>query len=185
MARSSNDRVPARYVIEGTWPAAVLARDAPVSAHYGQALAANLQQTMSTTRCTLRRLAQTSGVAHTTISRVLRGEVLPDMGTIARLEAALGVQVFPRPAPQSALHGRMLLVHAELHYLATHDAVQLAAAQGRVNERRQDLEQADTELASARLRAEASDRVARGVAALVARVATGELPGGQPFNKVG
>ncbi|MER0476984.1 helix-turn-helix transcriptional regulator [Streptomyces sp. Edi2] len=180
MPRSSNDRVPARYVVEGTWPNAVLAQDAPVSADYGQTLAANLQQAMTTMRYTLRGLAKASGVAHATVSRVLRGEVLPDMGTIARLEAALRVQVFPRPAPRSALHGRMLLVHAELQSLATHDAARLAEAQRSVQECGRHREQALAELASARLRAEVSDRVTRGVAALIAGVTTGELPADRP-----
>lgn len=98
MPRSSQDHAPAHYVVEGVWPDAVLAADAPVSAFYGQTLAANLQKVMEARGLTLRVLGDKSGVAHTTVSRVLRGRVLPDMGTIARLEATLGVQVFPKPA---------------------------------------------------------------------------------------
>ncbi|MEV8340969.1 helix-turn-helix domain-containing protein [Streptomyces niveus] len=75
-----------------------LASDAPVSAHYGQALARNLERAMTSTGHTLRALADTTGVRHSTISRVANGRVTPDLGTIARLEATFGPQLWPGPA---------------------------------------------------------------------------------------
>lgn len=95
MPRSSNDQVPRHYAVDGAWPHAVLAVDAPVSAHYGQALARNLERALVSTGHTLRTLADATGVTHSTISRVLNGKVMPDLGTIARLETAFGVQLWP------------------------------------------------------------------------------------------
>ncbi|MFJ4964301.1 helix-turn-helix domain-containing protein [Streptomyces sp. NPDC088729] len=98
MPRSSNDQVPSHYVISGSWPRAALAPDAPVSAHYGQAFARNLERAMASTGHNLRTLAESTGVTHSTVSRVLNGKVMPDLGTLARLEAAFGFQLWPGPA---------------------------------------------------------------------------------------
>lgn len=95
MPRSSNDKVPCAYVIEGTWPYADLAPDAPVSAHYGQALARNIERALASSGHSLRTLADATGITHSTISRVLNGKVLPDIGTLARLEVAIGFQIWP------------------------------------------------------------------------------------------
>ncbi|MFE6766396.1 helix-turn-helix domain-containing protein [Streptomyces sp. NPDC057689] len=43
----------------------------------------------------LRALGDRAGVSHATISRLLRGMVLPDMGTLARLEVATGRDLWP------------------------------------------------------------------------------------------
>jgi hypothetical protein len=43
-----------------------------------------------------RALAASSGVAHTTIGRILAGTVLCDIGTLARLEHALGRRLWAR-----------------------------------------------------------------------------------------
>ncbi|MFI8362409.1 helix-turn-helix domain-containing protein [Streptomyces sp. NPDC085612] len=98
MPRSSNDQPPSFYVIDGVWPHAVLAADAPVSAYYGQHLARNLERAMSSTGHTLRSLGELTGLTHSTISRVVNGKVMPDLGTLARLEAAFGFQLWPGPA---------------------------------------------------------------------------------------
>lgn len=95
MPRSSNDSVPREYVAAGDWPHAALVADAPVSAHYGQALARNLERALASTNTSLRMLAEATGVTHSTLSRVLNGKVLPDLGTLARLEKALGFQLWP------------------------------------------------------------------------------------------
>lgn len=106
MPRSSNDKVPRDYVASGTWPHAALTPDAPVSAHYGQALARNIERALASTGQSLRMLAEATGITHSTISRVVNGRVLPDLGTLARLEAALGFQIWPGlaalPHPVSA-----------------------------------------------------------------------------------
>jgi hypothetical protein len=95
MPRSNNDQLPATYVASGNWPHARLVEDAPVSAYYGQAFARNLAQAMTNSEIGLRTLGDMAGVSHATISRLLRGMVLPDMGTLARLEVALGTGLWP------------------------------------------------------------------------------------------
>ncbi len=95
MPRSNNDQLPATYVASGNWPYARLVEDAPVSAHYGQAFARNLAEAMETSEVGLRALGDKAGVSHATISRLLRGMVLPDLGTLARLEVALGTSLWP------------------------------------------------------------------------------------------
>jgi hypothetical protein len=83
--RSSNDDVPAAYVADGAWPHAVLREDAPVSAHYGQALARRLADALAASGTSLRALGERAGVNHTTVSRLLGGRVLVDIGTVARI----------------------------------------------------------------------------------------------------
>ncbi|RNG33507.1 helix-turn-helix domain-containing protein [Streptomyces botrytidirepellens] len=97
MPRSNNDKVPCHYVRQGTWPFAVLEDDAPVSAHRCQELAQNLAHAMAKAGHRLRPLANSSGVHHTTIARLLQGKVLPDIGTLARLEDALDHRLWPMP----------------------------------------------------------------------------------------
>lgn len=95
MPRSQNDQLPLTYVVSGTWPTAELAADAPPSAHYGQALALRLDEAIARADVSLRVLGERAGVSHATISRLRRGEVLPDIGTIARLETTLGAPLWP------------------------------------------------------------------------------------------
>lgn len=97
MPRSSNDKVPRDYVADDAWPYAALPPDAPASAHYGQALARNLENALAVSGYSLRALAEDTGITHSTISRVLHGRVLPDLGTIARLEVVFGFQLWPGP----------------------------------------------------------------------------------------
>jgi len=93
--RSNNDDVPVAYVAAGAWPDAQLRQDAPVSAHYGQALAKRLAYALAQSETSLRTLAERAGVSHTTVSRLLAGRVLVDIGTVARIEAALGQEIWP------------------------------------------------------------------------------------------
>lgn len=50
-----------------------------------------------------RPLAQASGVAHTTIGRILAGTVLCDIGTLAHLEHTLGRPLWPRTSSRRRL----------------------------------------------------------------------------------
>ncbi|MDF3141357.1 MULTISPECIES: helix-turn-helix transcriptional regulator [unclassified Streptomyces] len=104
MPRSNNDQLPMAYVASGNWPYARLVQDAPISAHYGQAFARNLTEAMEASEIGLRALGDKAGVSHATISRLLRGMVLPDMGTLARLEVALGTGLWPGLAAWSDRH---------------------------------------------------------------------------------
>jgi hypothetical protein len=57
---------------------------------------------MTETATGQRALAASSGVAHTTIGRILSGTVLCDIGSLARLEHALGRRLWPeRDVPRS------------------------------------------------------------------------------------
>ncbi|GAB4664137.1 XRE family transcriptional regulator [Mycobacterium intracellulare] len=98
MARSNGDKPPVAYVASGAWPNAAMKPDAPPSASAAQHLARALGAAMAETATGQRALAVTSGVAHTTIGRILAGTVLCDIGSLARLEHALGRRLWPEHA---------------------------------------------------------------------------------------
>ncbi|MBU8822788.1 helix-turn-helix transcriptional regulator [Mycolicibacterium goodii] len=52
---------------------------------------------MEESRTGQRALAAATGIAHTTIGRILAGTVLCDIGTLAKLEHALGRPLWPHP----------------------------------------------------------------------------------------
>ena len=43
----------------------------------------------------LRSVADAAGMKHTTVSRLVRGETIPDVATIWRLQRVLGVELWP------------------------------------------------------------------------------------------
>jgi hypothetical protein len=96
VSRSNGDRPPIAYVTAGVWPDADLDPDAPPSAPAAQQLARSLRAAMTETGTGQRALAAASGVAHTTIGRILAGTVLCDIGSLARLEHALGRRLWPQ-----------------------------------------------------------------------------------------
>ncbi|MEW2575591.1 helix-turn-helix domain-containing protein [Streptomyces syringium] len=53
---------------------------------------------MRSRKLTLRALADAACIAHSTVARVLNGDVLPDIGTLTRLEDTLDHQLWPGPA---------------------------------------------------------------------------------------
>ncbi|GAA2420837.1 hypothetical protein GCM10009856_33450 [Mycolicibacterium llatzerense] len=61
-------------------------------------MARELRLAMAETRVGQRALATVTGVAHTTVGRILAGTVLCDIGTLASLEHALGRTLWPRLA---------------------------------------------------------------------------------------
>jgi hypothetical protein len=101
--------VPAAYLESGVWPdTARLLADAPLSAHYGLALARLLQQTLADRGLSMRDAARLTTVSRPTIARIIDGVTLPDLGTLARLEAGLEIDIYPtglyrtvRSAPKS------------------------------------------------------------------------------------
>jgi hypothetical protein len=95
MSRGNGDRPPVAYVAGGVWPDAEMAPGAPPSAPAAQGFARALAAAMAEAGIGHRRLAASSGVAHTTIGRILAGTVLCDIGTLARLEHALGRPLWP------------------------------------------------------------------------------------------
>lgn len=88
-------RRPAQYVQDGHWPHAQLRADAPETIHAVQEFVASLDAVMRRDRLSSRALSTRSGVAHSTIGRLLAGEVLCDIGTLAALETALGESLWP------------------------------------------------------------------------------------------
>ncbi|MFJ7280848.1 helix-turn-helix domain-containing protein [Kitasatospora sp. NPDC098663] len=111
MPRSSNDKTPLSYVRSGNWPDARLDPEAPLSAYCGLVLARDLATMMAAAGLSLRAVGERAGVAHSTIARILGGEVLPDIGTLARLEDALDHQLWPGPKAlraAAAQHGRCI-----------------------------------------------------------------------------
>lgn len=98
MPRSHGDLPPVGYLSAGAWPDGQLFPDAPASALAAQYLARALQAAMIETGIGQRALAMATGVAHTTIGRILAGTVLCDIGTLASLERALGRPLWPRSA---------------------------------------------------------------------------------------
>uniref|UniRef100_UPI0009FCC971 helix-turn-helix domain-containing protein n=1 Tax=Mycobacterium avium TaxID=1764 RepID=UPI0009FCC971 len=105
MWRSNGDKPPVAYVARGVWPDADMTPDAPPSASAAQHVARALGAAMAETATGQRALAVTSGVAHTTIGRILAGTVLCYIGSLARLEYALGRRLWPEH-PDVATHRR-------------------------------------------------------------------------------
>lgn len=84
---------PAGMVVGGQWPYARL-RD-----HHGarvaQELARRLHEAMTARPVSANRLAHLSGVNRQTIANVVAGNVWPDLLTIANLETALDMDLWP------------------------------------------------------------------------------------------
>lgn len=95
MPRSDVEGLPDSFVLDGIWPHATLKAHAPASAHCAQALARNLAKAIEASGLGLRVLGERAEVSHSTISRMLRGLVLPDIGTLGRLESVLDVPLWP------------------------------------------------------------------------------------------
>ena len=81
---------PVSYVVEGVWPEAELSE--PV-AGYAQDVARRLKAALAGTG--FRSIGRSAGLDHTTVMAVVRGERWPDLITIAKLELALGVRLWP------------------------------------------------------------------------------------------
>lgn len=95
MPRGRSDEAPKTFVQSGTWPDATLRPDAPGEAHYAQQLARRLATAMSERPISNRALARLAGVSHPTVGFILNGEHYADIATVARLEIALGTDLYP------------------------------------------------------------------------------------------
>jgi len=78
----------------GSWPDGDLLPEAPPEAWTAQAITVALQRAVLAT--SPRSLAAEADLAHTTIYDLLTGRTYGDVITIARLEAALGLALWPR-----------------------------------------------------------------------------------------
>jgi len=89
--RSDVDQPPAAYLVSGEWPEGTV--EGPAAAAYARQLALNLHEAMG--ERSLRELGREAGVHHTTIRAILMGERWADLVTIAKLEQALEVRLWP------------------------------------------------------------------------------------------
>jgi lambda repressor-like predicted transcriptional regulator len=94
MPQGDARRLPPRaYCVRGVWPEAV------VEEHHGarvaQALAGRLQAAIEKKGWSVAEVSRRSGVARYTIAKALAGEAWPDLLTIANLENALDVDLWP------------------------------------------------------------------------------------------
>ncbi|WP_440714203.1 helix-turn-helix domain-containing protein [Gordonia sp. FQ] len=83
------------------WPHGPLDPGAPPPAVAARALARSLRQAIDDQGVSLRTLAARIGVSHATISRVLAGGRYCDIATLAKLEAGLGVPLWPVYRPDA------------------------------------------------------------------------------------
>lgn len=86
---------PADYAAEGSWPQCSLEEDAPVWAHYALDISSALEASLRDVNVS--ELQRTTGVARSTVRRIIDGETWPDFVTLARLEDALNVRLWPEP----------------------------------------------------------------------------------------
>jgi hypothetical protein len=82
-------------VRSGAWPYARLVRDAPVSAHAAQHVAARLTEAAEQAQLSYRDISRRAGVSPATLNRIITGSGLCDTGTLARLEHALHARLWP------------------------------------------------------------------------------------------
>ncbi|MEV0297011.1 helix-turn-helix transcriptional regulator [Nocardia sp. NPDC050710] len=92
------DKAPRAYT-DGEWPHAAVPRpDAPVPVHYSLALARTLDTLCATRKLSHRALSLAAGIAPNAVGRIVRGELYPDLATLARLEAAAEEPIYPQGA---------------------------------------------------------------------------------------
>ncbi|MEV0908556.1 helix-turn-helix domain-containing protein [Streptomyces hokutonensis] len=90
-------RKPVEYLLQGTWPGAVL--DDHHGAQVAQEVAVRLKKAIDAQGWTMVEASRQTGVDRLTITRVLGGHVWPDLLTIATLEKALDVDLWPGREP--------------------------------------------------------------------------------------
>ena len=94
MVRRRKHAPPIAWLHGGTWPEGPLSSDAPPEAIVARAIAVGLSVALQ--ERSVRHLAADADLAHTTIYDLLAGNTYGDVITIARLETALGVRLWPQ-----------------------------------------------------------------------------------------
>lgn len=89
--RSGISGPPRSYLVSGEWPAGKV--EGPAEARYAAEVARRLANAMEGQ--SLRATAREAGLDHTTVRALVEGVRWPDLITIARLEQALGVRLWP------------------------------------------------------------------------------------------
>jgi DNA-binding phage protein len=85
---------PRTWIVDGgSWPDGPLTADAPPYATVTAAIVAKYRRAAGSR--SLRSVAGAAGIDPTSLSRTLSGETVPDVHTVAVLEEALGVPLWP------------------------------------------------------------------------------------------
>lgn len=86
---------PSGYLrASATWPNGALRKDAPVAAYWAAEISRRLSAALAGR--SKKAVAESVGMARTTLYDVLSGETWPDLVTIAALEEELDVELWPR-----------------------------------------------------------------------------------------
>ncbi|MEI2717046.1 MAG: helix-turn-helix transcriptional regulator [Candidatus Nanopelagicales bacterium] len=87
---------PATFVAPtGTWPEGPFGVDTPTYALVSARIAIRLKTVMTEQGLSLRAVAGPAAMDPTSLSRLLTGKVVPDLGTIAGLENTLDTDLWP------------------------------------------------------------------------------------------
>ncbi|MEO5876281.1 MAG: hypothetical protein ABIS86_21750 [Streptosporangiaceae bacterium] len=84
---------PREFVLDGDWPRALMADHH--GARVAQGLARRVAEEMDRQQISAQRLGVLSGVNRQTIANVLAGSVWPDLLTMANLDRALDLRLWP------------------------------------------------------------------------------------------
>lgn len=96
---------PRTWVVEGgEWPVGPFAEDAPPYALITAGVVAHYQDEVGTR--SLRSVARAAGIDATSLGRMLSGETVPDVHTVAVLEDALGIPLWPDYASRQVTPAR-------------------------------------------------------------------------------
>jgi len=86
-------------VDDGPWPGTDVRVGAPAHVRYALVFARAVEaERADRGGPSVRALARALGVPHNTLGRALSGDVVPDLVTVAAVEAALGRRLLPAPA---------------------------------------------------------------------------------------
>ena len=103
---------PAEFLKDGAdWPDGPLRPDAPPEAYLAAAVARRLRAIAADRDLTYKRIAERAGITRGTVARIANGAGWPDMQTLARVECALGTQLWKNEHRNKMPHrkGRPLL----------------------------------------------------------------------------
>ncbi|KPI02928.1 helix-turn-helix domain protein [Actinobacteria bacterium OK074] len=89
------DKAPLTYTT-GEWPRHAVANpDAPVGVHYSLVLARTIADIAEREKLSHRAISRKAMLNPTAVGRIVRGELYPDLATLARLEVALQTDLLP------------------------------------------------------------------------------------------
>jgi DNA-binding phage protein len=92
--RRSQQGIPREFLSRGVWPDGQLKKNAPVAAIYAKAISANLRTALG--RRAISSVSEAADVARSTIYDILGGNTWPDVVSLAKLEATLSIQLWPK-----------------------------------------------------------------------------------------